>query len=199
MFQPFDSHEGNVNVVYRDLLLLLVLVGFTLFIIISSQVSSKNKNEQDAEQKILGSLVAEIAWPQNQNNDIDLWIKAPDQNAVGYSNKSAGLCDLVRDDLGITGDPMPGNYENIFCRGLVPGEYRINVFYYNNKDVEKEVPVMFSLKIKFSESKIDYSYRSEIFMTRRGQEITLVSFTVLEDGTIDPKSVNNIQKSILRG
>ena len=73
-----------------------------------------------------GNIVVSIAWAQGPD-DVDLWLSSPLDNAVGYSNKSGKVWSLLRDDLGVTGDETPLNYESAFSRGIPDGEYAVNV------------------------------------------------------------------------
>ena len=80
-------------------------------------------------------------WDDEQSTDIDLWIKGPKGRAVGYTNKDNGYITLSRDDLGVTNDTFVGkgnrvrvlkrNIEDIQVRGLVPGDYIVNLHYYS--------------------------------------------------------------------
>jgi hypothetical protein len=73
-----------------------------------------------------GNLVVSATWPEG-NIDVDLWLGAPNEPAVGYSNKSGRTWSLLRDDLGTAQDGTPLNYESAFSRGMPDGEYAVNV------------------------------------------------------------------------
>jgi hypothetical protein len=48
---------------------------------------------------------------------VDLWVQAPGDIPVGYSNKGGLIMNLLRDDLG-TNDPTPLLYENQYSHGV---------------------------------------------------------------------------------
>lgn len=73
-----------------------------------------------------GNIVVSIAWAPGPD-DVDLWLSSPHDTAVGYSNKSGKVWSLLRDDLGLTSDETPLNYESAFSRGIPDGEYAVNV------------------------------------------------------------------------
>ena len=61
---------------------------------------------------------------------VDLWVKAPDDIPVGYSNRGGLFFNLLRDDLGVYKDPTPINYEVAYSRGINPGEHIVNLHLY---------------------------------------------------------------------
>jgi hypothetical protein len=53
--------------------------------------------------------------------DVDLWVEAPGDRPVGYSNKSGQIFSLLRDDLGKSQDITDFNYEIAYSRGMPAG------------------------------------------------------------------------------
>ena len=49
--------------------------------------------------------------------DVDLWVQAPGDISVGYSNKGSAVFNLLRDDLGKRVDVTGLNYETSYSRG----------------------------------------------------------------------------------
>jgi hypothetical protein len=74
-----------------------------------------------------------MRWPDAADTDVDLWVQGPGDVPVGYSNKGGRLFNLLRDDLGLQSDAAKINYESSFSRGIVEGEYVINVHLYKSK------------------------------------------------------------------
>ena len=68
-------------------------------------------------------MIVDAQWPDNWRTDVDLWVQAPGDVPVGYSNKGGVIMNLLRDDLG-TNDPTPLRYENQFSRGVPPENTR---------------------------------------------------------------------------
>jgi hypothetical protein len=76
------------------------------------------------------AVMVEVRWPDSSPADVDLWVQAPGDVPVGYSNKGGAIFNLLRDDLGRQGDPTRMNYETSYSRGLPPGEYTVNLHQY---------------------------------------------------------------------
>ena len=53
----------------------------------------------------------EARWPDAVDADVDLWVQAPGDVPVGYSNKGGAIFNLLRDDLGTRADATGINYE----------------------------------------------------------------------------------------
>ena len=60
---------------------------------------------------------------------------------VGYSNKAGMIFNLLRGDLGHSGDPNSMNYEVAYGRGRWPGEYTVNAHFYRSADGRYPVAV----------------------------------------------------------
>ena len=80
-----------------------------------------------------------------------MWVRDPLGNAAGFKSKDVGLMSLDRDDLGKANDKVTtsdgktiivrNNEEHLTIRGIIPGEYIINVHLYQKK-LEKQVNTM---------------------------------------------------------
>ena len=77
--------------------------------------------------------MVEANWPPDMDSDVDLWVQAPGDMPVGYSNKGGAVFNLLRDDLGQQLDLSGLNYESSYSRGIVPGEYTVNLHLYRNR------------------------------------------------------------------
>ena len=80
-----------------------------------------------------GNVMIEARWPDAVDADVDLWVQAPGDVPVGYSNKGGAIFNLLRDDLGTRADATGLNYEISFARGLPAGEYTANLHLYRNQ------------------------------------------------------------------
>ena len=79
---------------------------------------------KDADMVPPGSVVVIAEWPTGLDYDVDLWVRAPDDVPVGYSNKGSKFFNLLRDDLGSHRDSTSLNIEYSFSRGQPVGEYQ---------------------------------------------------------------------------
>src|SRR2546421_487736 len=66
---------------------------------------AKTDEEQSKGQTPPGNVIVEMFWDKAIDADVDLWVQAPGDVPVGYSNKSGVIFNLVRDDLGKGSDP----------------------------------------------------------------------------------------------
>jgi hypothetical protein len=123
-----------------DLLLNLLM----LFVVISAiAITRMNKPAPGRAVEMKAELLIEMTWPENNFDDLDLWLLLPTGEKVGFNNKDAGVATLDRDDRGGWGDTYraePGgalqvirvNKEVATVRALVPGRYVVNVHYYHD-------------------------------------------------------------------
>lgn len=171
-----DDSDGTV---FRDVIFLALLV-FVIMVYIL--ILHFNPPTQESDSEPPGNLIFEISWPDDINSDIDLWVKAPGERAVGYSNKSGSeLLNYLRDDLGNHKDPSYSNFENVYSRGIRDGEYILNIHYYRRNSRVKDVPVFIGVYLKPEiGGKKQTIYETRVVLYRPGEEITVVRFTVLD-------------------
>jgi hypothetical protein len=195
-----DNSTETAIMDYLFLLLIFILVMFMVAIPLINPIA-KNKNV-DAK----GEYIIQMEWDDGAMSDMDLWVRDPANNIVSFMNKSAGFMFLDIDDLGGTTDcmHMPDgevrciniNREIVTLRGIVPGEYVVNVFFYSRKDDFPEH------NIKAKLIRINPRYQ-EITQTelrfdagRRGDERTLFRFELNADGEV--VKVSNLETTIAR-
>src|SRR5499426_4417189 len=128
---------------------LLMLGGFILMTVL--MLSVVNPPAQSAEtqgEQSPGNVIVEAQWADGVDADVDLWVEAPGDKPVGYSNKSAQVFNLLRDDLGKSQDVTDFNYEIAYSRGMPAGEYVVNVHLYRaiNASFPIEVKLVASVR-----------------------------------------------------
>ena len=154
--------------------------------------------EEDEIVEKPGTLSIQAVWPADWHTDVDLWVLAPKENAIGWNNKAGQTLNLVRDDTGARGDFIPINQEHVFTRGLVPGEYIINLHLYSN--IEATFPVRVKVQISY---RPQYNvgativFQDEVELHFSGQELTVARFRIDSEGKLIPTSFNRLQKSIV--
>lgn len=156
------------------------------------------KEEQAGKSDPPGNMIVSITWPQG-DTDVDLWVMGPGELVpVGYSNKGGMLFNLLRDDLGNYPDASGINYENAFTRGIIPGEYTINLHCYRCTTVPQEVTVEVSLNLGEPKSKTPMKVllTSKVKLTKAGQERTAANFILTADNTLQPGSLNGVFKPL---
>src|SRR6266511_3057031 len=77
---------------------LLMLGGFVLMTMLMMTVMNPPAQSSEADgTQAPGNVIVEIQWPDKFDADVDLWVKAPGDVPVGYSNKSGRVFNLLRD------------------------------------------------------------------------------------------------------
>lgn len=171
---------------------LVVLVDLLIAIIIILIVTVNPPPTPNDDEPPPGNLMVEIRWPDECRSDVDLWVKPPMQKPVGYSHQSGESFNLLRDDLGHQIDFGTLNYENSFSRGLLEGEYIVNVHLYKVMAPCKlpiPVRVKVALKSRFGKDNI---HESIVHLGSEGHEITVVRFDLDSEGRYDKDSNNYI-------
>jgi hypothetical protein len=193
-----NDQQDTGGTIFRDVIM-LALAGFIIIVmLLLPHINPPNKNQTE-DIKPPGNVMVEMTWPENLNIDLDLWVKAPGDIPVGYSNKAGKYFNLLRDDLGNFLDVLPINYENAITRGIIPGEYIINVHYYRGGDAGINPPVKVKIvvstkKDKKASSKIVVVSNAKVLYV--GHEITIVRFKLDLDGALVDGSINHITKKL---
>jgi hypothetical protein len=116
----FDDEDVN-GTVFRDVIT-LALCGFVaVVILLLPHLNPKQEAQAAVASAVPGNVMVEARWADELDTDVDLWVQAPGDVPVGYSNKSGVIFNLLRDDLGRNADPTQLNYEVSYSRGVPPG------------------------------------------------------------------------------
>lgn len=181
-----DHHSSQLA--FNDMLF-NILIGFVVLFILAflmiNPITKKNEIPVRAE------IMITLEWEDESKDDIDLWVLGPGMEAgpLAFYRKQAGYLHLDRDDLGIKNDtalvdgqeiPLLYNKEIATMRGVLPGDYYINVHVYSKRD---NVP----LKIKVTV--MDVNPFQELYViqetvTATGQIIKFPAFTIDSSGKI---------------
>ena len=187
----FDEFEpDNTNVIFRDVIL-LALLGFMAVVII--MIAHINPPGLKAEgDKVPGSLIVEINWDQSRNVDVDLWLQINNERPNGYSNKSGQTWNLLRDDLGFTYDITPLNYEIAYTRGIVAGEYIINLHLYKIHGPNTDpIKVQMVVSIQLENGTVKKLWTTTSALSYENQELTVTHLMLTKEGEIAPGSMHD--------
>ena len=187
-----DENEiDTADTVFRDMTM-LALSGFVIIVLLL--LPWLNIVAQDeATKEPSGSVIVEVLWPDDRNVDVDLWVKSPDDAAVGFSNMAGYYFNLLRDDLGVYKDPTPINYEVAYSRGINPGEHIVNLHLYRedisafNPFEAKVVVTVVNPTTKVRQQLLE----SSVLLDEIGKELTIFRFELDEDGNLNKESLNN--------
>lgn len=188
--QPFDILTAILFKIIQALTFLFVLAA-----IFMNPVAKTGIINPKAEYMIT------VSWPDNDPNDIDTYVEDPQGNILDFTNKEVGLMHLDRDDRGNLNDTIvvegktirnPLNQEVTTIRGIVPGEYVVNVHYYATEN-NKAVPV--SVTVDKINPALEVVYYGTVTLEKKDDEKTVVRFTINSDGTVG--NINHIPKSLV--
>jgi hypothetical protein len=175
------------------------LLGFVLLFFLA--IVFLSPTEEDAKVDIDAQYVITVTWPDNSPDDIDTWIEDPAGDIAWFRNKNAGLIHLDRDDRGMLNDTLeidgrtvsnPLNQEVAAIRGIVPGEYVVNLHYYES---ETKAPVDVSVRVARVNPVYQIIYYGTTTLPTKGSEKTAVRFTLASDGSV--VNVNTLPKKLV--
>lgn len=193
----FDQSDDGTFVPFSDILLNVVM-GFAVMLFMTFALIRPSLETGNVEIK--ADYIITLKWPDNHADDIDFYIQDPGGNIVWYRNLEAGLMSLDRDDRGLFKDTMvfngqriqnPLNQESVTLRGIVPGEYVVNIYHYVATGVE---PVPVTVTVERLNPKLEVVYYGITELEYRGHEETVVRFTLDEEG--NASNLNDRFKSL---
>jgi hypothetical protein len=154
---------------------------FMSFALIRPDALSGNVNVQ-------ADYLITLTWPDGNPDDMDLYVEDPAGNIVWYRNLEAGFLSLERDDRGQFHDMLvingqrienPLNQETVTLRGIIPGEYIVNVNHYVANGIE---PVPVTLTVQRVNPRLEAIYHGTVTVDHRGDEKTMLRFTLDAEG-----------------
>ena len=176
------------------------LLGITFLLIITMMFINPENKQGKINPK--AEYIITVSWPDWNPDDIDSWVESPRGDLVWFRNPEAGLMHLDRDDRGMLNDFIivngtkvanPLNQEIVTIRGVIPGEYVVNVHYYATED-QKPVPVQ--VKVEKVNPVLEVVYYGEVTLEHQGDEKTAVRFKIAADGSVE--ATNNLQKHLVK-
>ena len=195
MHDPWDSGDDS-GTVFRDVIL-LALAGFVFITVLLLPHINPKAKQGEGSTEPPGNVIAEMRWDDKLRTDVDLWVQAPGDVPVGYSNKSGLIFNLLRDDLGSHADPTDVNFETSFSRGIPPGEYTVNVHLFRNLENTYPINVRVVVRVKTdNEAGARPIAATTVRLDREGQELTAFRFRLTEKGELVPNSMNSVFKPL---
>jgi hypothetical protein len=191
--------EPEVDPFY-DMLFNMLIAFVFCFIIALLAMNPKALKAGDIPSK--AEYIISVSWPDMNPNDIDTWVQGPGGDLVWFRAREAGLMHLDRDDRGLANDTIivngkqvinPLNTEVVTIRGIEPGEYTVNVQYYESKNNE---PVEVTVSVIKVNPRADVVFYGQLTLARKGDEATAARFTVLPDGAVT--NANTLPKKLVQ-
>lgn len=177
-------------------LLFNALLGFTFLFLVA--IMFINPQARKGRVDLKAEYIISVTWPDNLADDIDLWVQDPLGETVSYLRKDAGWLHLDRDDRGEINDTIvidgnevvyPINQEVVTIRGIIPGEYVVNLYYYNAAGAG---PFDALVKVEKVNPTLKTVFVKKIAMTEQDQETTVVRFHLNDQGQLS--GVNDLGK-----
>ena len=180
-------HSHQLSDPFTDLLF-NTLLGFTLLFFIS--IIFMNPIAKLGNINYKAEYIITVSWPEDQPDDIDLWVQNPYQDTVSYLRKEVSWLHLDRDDRGDLNDTVmidgeevvhPINQEVVTIRGIISGEYVVNLHYYQT---HSNLPVKASVKIEKVNPVLRLVFIDQVVLEKVDDEITVLRFVLDGDGEI---------------
>jgi len=189
----FDDESGAT--VFRDVIM-LALAGFVMLVLLLLPHLNPRATPQDPTPRP-GNVMVELRWPDELNVDVDLWVQAPGDVPVGYSNQGSAIFNLLRDDLGHINDATDLNYEFSYSRGVPAGEYTVNLHLYRNLANVYPIPAVVAVSVKNSPNlPAQQILSTKLNLSHEDEELTAFRFTLDEEGRLLSGSVHNLPRPL---
>jgi len=180
-------HSHQLTDPFTDLLF-NALLGFTLLFFIS--ILFMNPIAKLGNINYKAEYIITVSWPEDQPDDIDLWVEDPLGERVSYLQKEAGWLHLDRDDQGNINDTVmingrevvhPINQEVVTIRGILSGEYVVNLHYYQS---HSNKPVKASIKVEKVNPLLRLVYIGQLTLDKVDDEKTALRFELDNKGEL---------------
>ncbi len=191
--------EGDDDAtVFRDVILLALLGFVTIVVLLLPHLNPPTVDQQASPAA--GNLVVEVRWDDGIDADVDLWVEAPGDVPVGYSNKGGRIFNLLRDDLGHKGDVTGLNYEMAFSRGAPAGDYTVNLHLYRHNSGPLPMSAVVVIGIKLSpDAPLRSIVTERVDLAHQGQEVTVARFSLDDIGSVVPGSLHDLPRQLRSG
>jgi hypothetical protein len=177
---------------------LLMLGGFILMTVLMLTVVNPPAQSAETEgEQSPGNVIIEAQWRDGLDADVDLWVAAPGDRPVGYSNKSGQVFNLLRDDLGKAQDVTDYNYEVAYSRGMPAGEYVVNVHMYRGIGVTYPIEIKLVASVKSNpQDTAQQLVSTTVRLRHENDQVTAFRFRLDGDGRLVQDSVNSLYKEL---
>jgi hypothetical protein len=177
--EPFDPFSVML---FKALQVVAFL--FFLALLAISPDSKEGKIDSKAE------FIITMDWPDNHPDDLDLFVQDPLGNIAWYRHREAGFLTLDRDDRGGANDfivvngrkiASPIREEIVTVRGIVRGEYTVNVSHFQATTGQ---PVEATVKVQKLNPTAQVIFDNKVMVNHTGDEKTAVRFKLDAEGKV---------------
>ena len=188
--EPFDPFSVML---FKALQVVAFL--FFLALLAISPDSKEGKVNSKAE------FIITMDWPDDHPDDLDLFVQDPIGNIAWYRHREAGFLTLDRDDRGGANDfivvngrkiASPIREEIVTVRGIVAGEYTVNVSHFQATTGR---PVDATVKVQKLNPTAQVIFDDKVTVDHTGDEKTALRFWLDAEGKV--MDVQTRPKSLL--
>jgi hypothetical protein len=164
----------------------LQVIAFLFFIALLAIAPDSKEGKVDSKAE----FIITMDWPDNHPDDLDLFVQDPIGNIAWYRHREAGFLTLDRDDRGGANDfiilngrklPSPIREEIVTVRGVVAGEYTVNVSHFQATTGQ---PVSATVKVQKLNPTAQVVFDDKIMVDHTGDEKTALRFRLDAEGKV---------------
>ena len=193
--QPRESAFDPLSVILFKALQVVAFLFFIAFLALSQQ---KDTGKIDTKAEFFISMT----WPDNHPDDFDLFVQDPLGNVVWYRRRDIGFLTLERDNRGgannfisVGGEKVlsAARQELVSIRGVVAGEYTVNVYHFSART---GLPVPVTVTVEKLNPHVTVVAKETLNVDQERFEKTAVRFTLDAKGKV--VSTSRVDRSILQ-
>jgi hypothetical protein len=190
---------ATVDVCINLVLVFAVLLKLSLLAI--------NVESAESMQKRLKSnalFLIKVVWPGESDDDVDTYVSDPLSHLVFFRRLQDGLMNLDRDDTGSSSNliTLPDgrvvksayNEEQVEIRGIIEGEYIVNVHMYRKATLTPTKIIVTLYKV--AEGEDVQIHERVLTMAMQQQEETAFRFTLTKNGEV--ADINELPKRFIQ-
>ena len=176
-----------------------VMIGMMLCFAVLLQLNTAAVKVEQAGITSHELFKIKVEWSGDSQDDVDTYVADPDGHLVYYKRLQDGLMALERDDTGATSNTVKlptgevvrsaFNEEVVDIRGIIPGEYVVNLHMYRKVSSE---PILASVALYKGSIK---AHEETVTLASHGDEKTAFRFTLTKDG--DVVDINTLPKELV--
>jgi len=164
----------------------LQIVAFLFFIALLAISPDAKEGKIDSKAE----FIITMDWPDSHPDDLDMFVQDPIGNIAWYRHREAGFLTLDRDDRGGANDfilvngrkiPSPIREEIVTLRGIVAGEYTVNVSHFQATTGQ---PVGAIVKVQKLNPTAQVIFDDKVTLDHTGDEKTAVRFRLDAEGRV---------------
>src|ERR1700747_424746 len=164
----------------------LQVIAFLFFLALLAIAPDSKEGKVDSKAE----FIITMDWPDNHPDDLDMFVQDPIGNIAWYRHREAGFLTLDRDDRAGANEfimvkgkkiPSPIREEIVTVRGIVAGEYTVNVSHFVARTGQ---PVDVIVKVQKLNPSAQVVFDDHVTVDHTGDEKTAVRFRLDAEGKV---------------